>query len=166
MKKLEIEDKFLLKKLPKLSGNWGLQYIQQYYLEGGARIREIVDIENNKTSYVLTRKKKLKSGVYEENEKNISKKVFLEMLFSSKTVTCISKFRRHKKIGKVKWDIDMYDTMQLVTAEVEMPSEGFKYQIPKEVKKEIIMNVTELQKLTNRSLSEKISRKLLIKRYV
>jgi len=158
-KQLEIERKYLLKRLPSFGEDWKKQSIWQLYLPNGIRLRQnIIEIYDGKTitTFVSTRKKKLKPGVYEEDENIISRKEFDSLIQKHKTAPQIIKTRFSKKIGKVKWDVDMYGQgMRLVTAEVELPKEGHKFRIPKVIQKEIIMEVTEFKEFSNRSLSEK-----------
>lgn len=160
-RKLEIERKFLLRRLPV-----GLKYsavleIVQYYLKDGSRIREtrdvITDLNTNVLhfKYELTRKNKLKPGVYAEDERIISKKKFNKL--KDKAISVISKIRYVHKMGKkLKWEIDEYKGLRLVTAEIELPSQYAGFDMPAPISSELIMDVTEFPQFTNRSVSLKV----------
>ena len=156
-KKLETERKFLLKNLPK-----GLKYsvlkIYQFYLPDGSRIRETIDSESNFPfpihKYELTNKKKLRQGVYEEDEKIISKEKFNKL--RSKTISSIYKTRHVYKTDKIKWEIDTFDNLLLITAEIELPHLYSGFKMPKQISAELIMEVTEFPQFTNKSLAQNI----------
>lgn len=153
-KKLEIERKFLLRRLPV-----GLKWhkvlrIFQYYLKDGSRIRETRDTEGDDyvVKYELTRKKKLKPGIYEEDERTISKKKYEKL--KNKAISSIHKLRYIHKMGKkLKWEIDEYRGIQLVTAEIEIANQYAGFKMPTAVTNELIMDVTEFPQFTNRALS-------------
>ena len=69
------------------------------------------------------------------------------------------KTRFIKKVqGKLKWEVDVYEDLDLVVAELEIPSRKFKIKIPRFISDVLIMDVTKFSEFTNRSLSEKIRR--------
>lgn len=176
-KKLEIEKKFLLRKLPANLTYQKILHIFQYYLPDGSRIRETRDAKPKSgpfkgdiipfplgvnSKFELTKKKKIKAGVYEENEREISQKKF--ELLRETSVSVIKKARYvHVMNGltgkkKLKWEIDVYhDGLHMVTAEIELPKEGVSFNTPQEIKDEMIMDVTEFYQFTNKSLSNKIT---------
>lgn len=150
---LEIERKFLLCKIPKLTGKQesNLSLISQFYTNTG-RYREVAN--SNKKQYVHTIKKEIKPGVYKETERLISKKEFET---STKKFNSFLMKRRYKiKIGKVNWDIDSYrpNGMCLVVAEAELPSEKHKLKIPKFIKDVLIMEVTQFPEFKNSNLAK------------
>lgn len=157
--KLEIERKFLLRRLPENLKYQNVLEITQFYLKDGSRIRETRDVVNDlKTNkfnikYELTRKNKLKPGVYEESERTISKKKFKKL--REKATSVISKVRYVHKMGKLKWEIDKYKGIEMVTAEIEIPDQYAGFKMPAAVSNEVIMDVTEFPQFTNRSLSLK-----------
>ncbi len=152
---LEIEHKFLLKRLPNLNYSERID-IYQLYLKDGSRIRSshFIDYEKTIIIYHLTKKTKLGPGIYEENERGITSEEFKK--FSKSALSFIHKSRYIFPVKKLKWEIDVYSDMNLVIAEIEIPKVDFKYKIPKEIKSEIILDVTKFPEFTNKSLSESI----------
>ena len=156
-KKLEIERKFLLRRLPETRYS-NVFHITQYYLKDNSRIRESRN-EINKPSgaadvkYYLTRKKKLAQGVYEEDERKISEEKFNKL--SKNAISKISKSRHILKSGKLKWEIDRFNNIELVTAEIELKDLYAGFKMPKSVAQELIMDVTEFPQFTNKALSLK-----------
>jgi CYTH domain-containing protein len=155
-KKLEIERKYLLKRLPNLRYDKVLE-MTQHYLDDGSRIRESQVISgskpSNKKSFFLTKKKKIKMGVYEEDEKLISEKQFNALVNKSESV--MKKTRYIYKAGSLKWEIDVYQ-IKMVTAEIELPREDYPFRMPAAIKKELIMDVTEFPQFTSRKLSDPV----------
>lgn len=165
-KKLEIERKFLLRRLPVDLKYHEILHIFQFYLKDGSRIRETRNANPNRglvipfpfgvnPKFELTIKNKLKPGVYEEDEKEIKRKEFDNL---KRTATHqIRKTRYvHKLSKKLKWEIDVYDGIAMVTAEIELPKEGASFSVPKELSKEMIMDVTEFPQFTNRSIADRV----------
>jgi hypothetical protein len=164
-KKLEIERKYLLRRVPELKWNKVL-HIKQLYLKDGSRIRSTRDATPTKedegfeipfpfgrsAKYEQVRKKKLKPGVYEEDEKEISESKYFEL--EGQAISAIKKVRYIYKISKkLKWEIDLYQNIRMVTAEIELPKEGASFKMPDALKDEIIMDVTEFPQFTNRAMS-------------
>jgi CYTH domain-containing protein len=139
--KLEIERKYLLKRLPNLRYFKVLE-ITQYYLNS-----------NGKSKFYITRKNKIRMGVYEEDEKNISEKEFKRLSKNADSV--MSKTRYVYKMRSLKWEIDVYG-IKMVTAEIELPREDFTFKMPVAIKRELIMDVTEFPQFTSRRLSDKV----------
>lgn len=169
-KKLEIENRFLLKNLPELKYHKVLHIIQ-YYLRFdasgvGSRIRESKDATTkgvpcpfpfgHPTTYDINTKKNVRPGVDEENERKISKKKFEALKTDAGTV--ITKTRYIYKAGKLKWEIDVFQSLKLIIAEIELPKEGHKFTMPGEIATELIMDVTGIPHFTNRSLAHRIRR--------
>ena len=175
-KKLEIERKYLLKRLPHGLKWDGVLHIFQYYLPDGRRVREtrnalvpsfysdIIPFPFGRyVKYEVCIKKKLKAGVYEEDEKKITQKQFEKL--KELATSSISKTRHIFKMGKLKWEIDEYQRdINLVTAEIELKTEKTKFKMPKELQDVLIMDVTEFREFTNKSLADAYSQhKLYIK---
>lgn len=167
MKKIEIEKKYLLKNLPKLKYDIIL-HIFQYYLPDGSRIRETktgwengMDMEypfqfGLKHKYEICIKKKIKMGVYEEDERKITEKKYDKL--KKEAFSFINKTRYIYKSGRLKWEIDVYQTISMVTAEIELKKESSKFIMPFEIANELILDVTEFPQFTNKSLSNKIKK--------
>lgn len=153
---LEIERKFLLKKLPKTKYDDKLEIIQFYCLKPKVRIRRTISADNDliTTTYFKTTKKLIKPGVYDEQEKEITRKKAIDIVRKS-AVSFISKTRYIKKFGKLKWEIDVFgNDMKLIVAEIELPKENHKITIPKYIKKELVVEVTTMMEFTNKNLAE------------
>lgn len=167
-KKLEIERKFLLRRLPVGLKFHKVLHIFQYYLKDGSRIRETRDASDSNTGmamlpfpfgsnpkFELTRKNKLKPGVYEEDERQISDKKYVKL--RDKAISVIKKTRYiHKMSKKLKWEIDVYQGVNMVTAEIEIPGQYAGFKMPAAIADELIMDVTEFPQFTNRAMSIKI----------
>ena len=156
-KNLEIERKYLLKRLPTQI-KWDLIInIKQYYLPDKTRIRE--SFTNGEYTYVKCNKTLLSKNprVYDEVEILLAKDKFIALLKKAKRG--LMKTRFIKKVqGKLKWEVDVYEDLDLVVAELEIPSRKFKIKIPRFISDVLIMDVTKFSEFTNRSLSEKIRR--------
>lgn len=150
---LEIERKFLLKKLPKTKFDDKLEIIQFYCLNPKVRIRRSIDTDKIET-YFKTTKKLIKPGVYDEQEKEITRKEAIRIVKKS-AVSFIAKTRYIKKFGKLKWEVDVFgNDMKLIVAEIELPKEGYKVTLPKYIKKELVVEVTQMMEFTNKNLAE------------
>lgn len=153
---LEIEKKFLLKRVPTIKFDKVLQ-IQQYYCKDNSRIRKIIDAKKGKITYIRTIKKArpdLGMGVYDETETFLTEKEFNIAL--QKANFSIHKTRFIKKINKkIKWEIDSFQQFNLVVAEIELPTLKYKFDIPKFIKDNLIMEVTGFNQFTNKSLASK-----------
>lgn len=154
---LEIERKFLLKNTPlNLQPDKVLQ-IEQYYCsskkEPSFRIRESLSLleKNSKEVYTKTVKKRLSSGVYEEYEIEITKKEFKK--YTKHARSKIEKVRYVKNVGKLKWEIDLYLNVRLVTAEIELPHIDYPIKFPNFILENLIMEVTDINVFSNQSLS-------------
>lgn len=153
-KKLEIERKYLLKKLPGGRFKKTLNIIQLYTKD--ARLRQITDLQTCKKKWVLTKKKKIGAGIYEEDERNISYETYLKMSEEAETFIMKTRYIFKYDGSRLKWEIDLYKSINMVTAEIELPKVDTKFKIPPAIQKEIIMDVTEFPQFTNKALSEKI----------
>jgi CYTH domain-containing protein len=152
---LEIERKFLLKKLPDFKSKCDeVCEITQYYCNNPkVRIRQIYSYSKKKNFFIQTKKTQLKPGVYQEDEKKISQKEFHTIQESA--YKAISKTRYIKKMKSVKWEVDVFNKANLIVAEVEMPTENYKLKIPKFIQDVLLIEVTEFPEFTNRNLADK-----------
>lgn len=150
---LEIERKYLLKKLPKITFDSKIS-ISQYYFpveDKWERIRE--SIQDGKISFIHCVKKLIEEdpAVYEENERDLTVKEYL--VLREKCTTQINKIRHVKKEGDLKWEIDEYVNLSLIVAEIEIPSVDYQVEIPDYISENLIMEVTSFREFTNRKLS-------------
>jgi len=154
MKKLEIEKRYLIKRLPeKIKWN-ETQFITQYYSKNG-RFR--ATMSNKGTLFIKTLKKTISEGVNEEIEVGITKEQFLkEIKIATKR---ISKIRHIKKVGKLKWEVDVFD--KLVIAEIELPTKKDlkTVKLPKFIKDLLILDITPIKAFSNFNIADPIKKK-------
>lgn len=154
---LEIERKFLLKRLPSITPTDEL-VIFQLYCENKAtgekfRIRKSGSLNSSSSTYTKTKKKFITDGVYEEDEVEITREEFwnLEPLAYKR----ISKTRYIYKFGDLKWEVDSYD-FKLIVAEIELPVIDYPLELPDYIASNLILEVTKLKEFTNINLAESI----------
>jgi len=158
---LEIERKYLLKRIPNISWTRMIE-IKQYYLQDGTRIRSsfLKEVGSGDFEYVKCKKTLLSKNpkVYDEQENIISKEEFDKLLGKAKTG--LMKTRLIKKVsGGLKWEVDVYEDFDLIVAEIEIPSKKYIVSVPKFIKDVLVMEVTEFSQFSNRNLSDKIINK-------
>lgn len=155
---LEIERKFLLKRVPKFLAKDIKKYlIHQVYVDIDGQVTRFRMTENlrspdNETTCVKCVKKPISIGVFEEIEVDVSQNTFDKM--TKKPHRFIIKERLVYSEGGLKWEIDKYDDISLVTLEVELDDINQEIEIPEKIKKEIICEVTGQKSFSNYSLSE------------
>jgi CYTH domain-containing protein len=155
---LEIEKKYLLKRVPSLSYD-KVYEIYQYYMENGRyRRTKHIDASNNEVyNYYKTVKTFISPGVNEEIETEINKADFFTNIRDCKNY--IHKTRYVRLIGNLKWEIDdfMIGGMRLVIAEVELPKieDLDTVELPLNIREQLIMDVTHLREFSNFNLSKR-----------
>lgn len=164
MVKLEIERKFLLKSLPKIKPSESVE-IDQYYLKNSHGIWERARTwvsDNGDIKYIHTVKKTISKGVNMEDEYLMSEEQYLD--FKNKCNLPKSDSRFIKKIryifpsGDLYWEVDQFDNgYQLIVAEIETPTKGYKLTIPDFIKEVMLLEVTGLKQFNNKNLSLKIN---------
>jgi len=148
--KLEFERKFLLLKQPVLKADVVYRVEQHYF--GDDRIRR-TSTEDEDDVFYHTIKKNLRPGVNSENEKIISRSDYYNLLEKSKSF--IIKQRHCYFIGDLKWEVDVFEDINLVVAEVEYPKEDYKIKIPKFIEDVMVMEVTKFREFSNKNISKK-----------
>ena len=151
---LEIERKYLLKKVPS-SIKWDFIYeIKQYYVSD-YRVRIQTNIETAETKWYYNQKTATDDPmVYKEVEREISYEDFWRYI-SNRDSKIIQKTRYVKYFGDdgLKVEVDDFSGMKLVVAEVEIPSVDFQFELPKYVKDNLILEVTRYAEFKNRRLA-------------
>ena len=153
---LEIERKYLLKYNPLNLGDFdNLLQITQLYLpkdENGytVRYRYITDTNDN-VKYVKTLKKYVSPMVCEEFENEVTEEEYEEA--EKKAVSEILKLRYEIKHGDLVWQIDSFVNIKMVLVEVELPSEDYEFEIPKQIEDAIVTEVTGVDGFSNESLA-------------
>lgn len=148
--KLEFERKYLLLKQPVLKADVVYRVEQHYF--GDDRIRR-TSTEGEPDVFYHTVKKNLRPGVNSENEKKISRAEYYNLLEKSKSF--IIKYRHCYFIGDLKWEVDVFEDINLVVAEVEYPKEDYKIKIPKFIEDVMVMEVTKFREFSNKNISKK-----------
>ena len=147
----EYERKFLLLRLPALKADV-VAHIEQHYLDTNERIRR-KSVEGEADVFYHTIKKNLRPGVNSEDEKKITREEYYSLLEKSKSF--IVKKRYYYFIGEVRWEIDVFENMNLIVAEVEYPREDYVVNIPKFINNVILLEVTHLREFSNKNISKK-----------
>lgn len=156
---LEIERKFLLRRMPSefLSKRKPeIINIEQYYflIDGIWQRFRISNSSNKGIRYIHTIKESLKPGVYKEYEDEVTKDEFMKLYnIHYKKSAHISKIRYVVKSKGLKFEIDVYENLSLVVLEVELPKMSFKFDFPKGLGEEIIMELTGMKQFSNFSLA-------------
>ena len=126
---LEIERKFLLKKLPEQMPESTALTIEQGYLPGERLVERLRAVEVGRRRTYLRTVKVGAGLVRTELEEETSAETFKTMwpLTKGKRLTK----RRHRvPHGKLTWDIDEFTDRALVLAEIELPSADTAVEIP------------------------------------
>jgi len=160
---LEIERKFLLKNVPNFNRKEIEKHlIHQIYVDVKGVITRFRMSEkfNTKGSepeverhYIQCVKKVLSPGVFEEIEKEITQEKFRDMCHEDHTY--IIKTRYVYEHGGLKWEVDEYHDVKLVTLEVELDDINQDITIPEIIEKEVIVEVTGQRVFSNQNLSVK-----------
>ena len=160
---LEIERKFLLKNLPEEAlrkiKHEIIHITQYYFLIDGIWQRFRIASSNTGLKYIHTIKYSISPGVFQEDEKEISKQEFIKNLgLYKKGARKIDKIRYVVKHKGLKFEIDVYKDLSLVTLEVELPKIDHVYETPRFISKEILMELTGMRQFSNFNLSVKLKK--------
>jgi CYTH domain-containing protein len=153
---LEIEKRYLLRKIPVVNKFDECQSITQYYTPEG-RFRQI--ISKGKFEYIKTIKKDVSEGVAGEKEWDLTEAEFKKAV--KKSTKKITKIRYIKKAGKLKWEIDIFDSINVIIAEVELKTkkELKTIKVPKFIKDVLILDITGIKAFSNFNLADKTKKK-------
>jgi|694.fasta_scaffold37314_8 CYTH domain-containing protein len=150
----EIERKFLLKKVP-INIDWDFIYdIKEYYVSD-YRIRIQTNKKTDEIKWYYTQKTATDDPmVYKENEKEITYDDFWKYI-SNRESKINNKTRYVKYFGddELKVEVDDFNGMKLVVAEVEIPSVDFQFELPKYIKDNLILEVTRYAEFKNKRLA-------------
>jgi len=156
-KELEIERKFLLKKTPEGMFFDMRSDIVQYYLpqdENGYTVRVREAEQHGTKKYFLTKKKYISPTVNEEIEKQIDGAEF--HYHRKKALTVLSKVRYFHTIDGLTWEVDVFNGMDLIIAEIELESEDYKLEIPEVITDVLIKEVSGIKEFYNQQLSSPV----------
>ncbi|HEY5546797.1 MAG TPA: CHAD domain-containing protein [Gemmatimonadaceae bacterium] len=126
---LEIERKFLLKRLPEKMPSVTVLNMEQGYLPGDRLIERLRAVEVGRRRTYLRTVKVGAGLVRSELEEETSAEVFRTMWPLTKGKR-LSKRRHRVPQGDLTWDIDEFTDRELVLAEIELPSADTPVEIP------------------------------------
>lgn len=152
---IEIERKFLLKKLPHhdfLNEGRKIWIDQLYYLEDGKPYRIRKEMEGTRFKYTLVHKEELEPGVYNETTSDITEDDYNGRLKSCHSIVTKVRHRIMMPTG-LFLEIDYYRNINLVVLEVELPSRGYDVELPDYIEDLLIMEVTEHPQFKNINLA-------------
>ena len=158
MTQLEIERKWLLRKLPVFEFDETIHIIQHYLNDAaGKRFRlrrsEYVQGSEIVVKYHINSKTEIRKGVAEEYEEELDLANYTERLTSNKQLKLIEKIRYVKTINGMKYEFDVYEDIALVTLEIEFPTENTDIVLDKTVQELVIKDVTGIPEFSNYSLA-------------
>jgi CYTH domain-containing protein len=161
---LEIERKFLLKSLPNREPVEKID-IFQWYLKNSDNVWERArccysDVRGS--FFVHTIKKSIDVGVNDEQEKLLSQQQYNQFVDDCKISQSrfITKTRYIYDYEDLFWEVDFFTGgHNLIIAEIEIPTIDFNFEIPKFINDKLIMEVTGFKQFSNRSLSNKYTKK-------
>jgi len=165
----EIERKWILSNLPTLE-SFRSRGIAHYYTKEGRFTMDTYSDGNVKFIHCI--KKPLQEiGGNSEEEKEIDSKTFLK---KTEGIIPLRKTRTDFLIGGRKWEVDVFQEITLIIAEVEwiFPLEDIRmqeveaYQVPEEMRPFIISEVTGNSDFSNFQLSQKIYQEIELYKYV
>lgn len=150
---LEIERKYLLDGLPSMPAGAQAHRMEQGYFDPG-RLRRDVGPDGTVT---FTHTVKTGQGlVRTETECEISQEEF-ETLWPRTAGRRLTKIRYRIHDGDFVWEIDTYDRIDLVLAEVELPSPDTKVTIPPWLAHRVVREVTDDPDYQNYELAIRLS---------
>ena len=172
---IEIERKFLLDRMPQLPDGADVWQIEQGYLAPPAqwntpgaehaeeqpslpkagRIRRIVFADG---SIICTHTIKKGSGlVRDETERTISIEQF-EQLWPQTSGRRLRKQRHRVHVNHSVWEIDEFEDVDLVLAEVELDAPDAHVPCPPWLEAHVVREVTDDPQYTNAAIAQKIGR--------
>ena len=160
--KLEIEKKFIVKGLPN-KPLYDVVKIEQFYWKNSAGIWErarIWDSSKDGKKWIHTIKTPAGKGANIEEEHDLTELEFTAFVERSKRDEGkhLSKVRNiYIDENRMKWEVDVFNEVHLIIAEVELPKKNFSLKIPRFMKQIILLEVTNLKQFGNRSLANKLN---------
>lgn len=156
MKTIEIERRWLLKRMPHIAYDDRLD-IQQFYgnnSKGNFRLRKSYSNKEHVYRYYVTKKKKLAYGTFVEIEQEITYDSYKRRKRANKNFKTISKRRWIAHLNGLKYEIDAYYGINLIILEIEIPRINMPIKLHRRVSNQIILEITGIEELSNFKLSE------------
>lgn len=156
----EIERRFLLKSLPLSAGFNKTIHIQQHYLsdidadivERVRKSKERFSVNGEKMYH--TTKERISDMSVTEIEEEINESVYNGLLITKGIKRSISKTRYIKDFGPLKWEVDVFEGINLVIAEIELPNEDYPLSLPDWLKEVMLLEVTGMHQFSNSNLAK------------
>lgn len=153
---LEIERRFLLKYVPDIKYDRKLS-ITQYYMKAGYRLRSQTDKKYNEILFYKTFKEATDNPMVDKELDNIiSAKEFNKLYKKENVLRSISKERYIKYLNNdgLKIEIDNFNEIYLVIAEVELPTIDYDLILPDYIQDVLLLEVTEFRQFKNYNLAK------------
>lgn len=167
--KYEIERKFILKNVPDefLKSSKKIELVSFYLSNDDSEVSNRIRLEKTANDVQIIQTTKTPTGINgtrQELEAALTCDEFFKMI--PNITHYIKKTRYVKYVDGYKWEIDDFDTIKLIMAEVEMiaenlsttkelQSEVFKLQLPAVIKNHLIYEVTNIINFDNKKLAIK-----------
>ena len=155
MENIEIERKFLLKAIPLIYFDKAIMISQVYISDKDAEITERVRFsqEGEVVKCFHTTKKKIDAMSSEEIEVEITLEEGKNKIEACANPREVDKVRFIKQVGDLKWEVDEFRNMDLIIAEIELPSRDTVVELPQEIQDVLIMEVTGMKEFSNSNLA-------------
>jgi CYTH domain-containing protein len=160
---IEIERKYLLKGLPDVEPSEKIK-IQQFYFKNKEGIWERarqMDYGQGVKKFIHTIKTRISEIANDEQERTMTLEEFEKFKKKCRKYKGSSRFLKKERwvypMGELKWEVDMFKgDINMVIAEIEIPSEDYEVEIPDYIQKKLLMDVSGMKQFGNRSLSSRI----------
>ena len=150
---VEIERKYLLKKLPTMPRVREVVEIAQGYIPGKNLVERLRRETRRDGSMRYYRTVKAGRGVERiELEDETDERTF-EHLWQLTDGRRLTKRRYRVPVGDDEWEIDEFTDRELVLAELEMPTADYRIAIPEWLAPVLVRDVTDEPGYTNRALA-------------
>ncbi len=165
---LEIERKFLLDGLPAIPAGAQVHHIEQGYLPESEECpvdgTEVSEGRLRRTthpdgSFTCTNTFKTGSGLIRHERERVIEPEEFERLWPRTQGARISKTRYGVPDGDLVWEIDAFEEIDLVLAELELPSADTSVTIPAWLAPHIVRDVTDDLEYRNYNLALKLGRR-------
>lgn len=152
---IEIERKFLLKAMPLIYFDNAIMISQVYISDKDASVAERVRFtqEGEVVKCFHTKKTKIDIMSSEEIEVEITLEEGKTMIEACENPREVDKVRFVKQYGDLKWEVDEFRNMDLIIAEIEIPTRDTAIELPQEIQDVLIMEVTGMKEFTNSNLA-------------
>jgi CYTH domain-containing protein len=147
MKKIEIERRFILKKLPILIYA-ETKWIWQFYIRENGEIVRYRETRTDKITWERIIKRNIGFGQNEEEILSVTSDEFYEASSKLK-LSEIHKKRHILTYGKLKYEIDVFDNIHLIIMEIELDDIKQKVGFPFSIRDMIIKEITGVKEFTN-----------------